>query len=420
MSLILVLEKLAWWEPFWILLLAPFVLFQGRFFPLSWHPFLIGAMFLGWPVRAVAYHCLSIRSPVNWCIGLLLVWLPVNFWAASDKNLAWEHIGYLCLGVSFYFALINWPVAQRRPQLIAWIFISMNMGLALLGPIALAYYPSKLFNLSPMQHLLQPIATRLGETMHPNILSGALVITAPLLAAFVLGRNGRQSLLGSVLPSVGLLFILAIIGLTQSRGGYLGTLVSMGLVVVLIWPRLLYVLLFVVLTVLAGFYWLGSERLLDVLIANDTLGGLDGRIELWSRALFALTDFPFTGIGIGTFQKVVPVLYPYFLLSAENAPHAHNLVLQVGVDLGLPGLVAYLGLLINMFVMLSFTLRHRNCDPYWRLRAGALGAMVAMLVHGCLDAVTWGTKLAFIPWVLFALITLLFLQTQQVHLTVKE
>lgn len=415
-----VLEKLAWWEPFWILLLTPFVLFQGRFLPISWQPYIIGILFLGWPVRALAYQDLSIRSPVNWCIGLLLAWLPINFWAASDKNLAWEHVGYLCLGVSFYFALINWPVAQRRPQLVAWIFIGINMGLALLGPITLAYYPSKLFNLSQIQSLLQPIATRLGETMHPNILSGALVITAPLLAALVLGRDRRQSLRWSALLSIGLLFILAIIGLTQSRGGYLGTLISICLLVVLIWPRLLYALLFVALTVLAGFYWLGSERLLDLLIASDTLGGLDGRVELWSRALFVLTDFPFTGIGIGTFQKAVPVLYPYFLLTPENAPHAHNLLLQVGVDLGLPGLIAYLGLLINIFAMLIFILRQRNYYLRWRLGAGALSALIAMLIHGCLDAVTWGTKLAFIPWVLFALVTLLFLQAQQVQATAKE
>ncbi|MBX3012089.1 MAG: O-antigen ligase family protein [Caldilineaceae bacterium] len=415
MSRISVLERLVWWEPLWILLLTPFVLFQGRFLPLAWHPFIIGALFLGGLLRTFVYQNVSISAPANWCIGFLLAWLPINFWAASDKTLAWEHMGYLCLGVSFYFALINWPVAQRRPQLVAWMLISVNIGLALWGPIIFAYYPTKLFNVSRVQNLLQPVASRLGETMHPNILAGALIITASLLVALVLGSNRGQSLRRSArfMLSIGLLCTFGVIGLTQSRGGYLGILIASGVICVLIWPRLFYGLSFVVLAVLAGAYWLGSERVLNLLIATDPLGGLDGRIELWSRALFVLTDFPLTGIGMGTFQKVVPVLYPYFLLSPENAPHSHNLFLQVGVDLGLPGLIAYLGLLINVFVMLMAILRQRTYDLHWQLGAGALGAMVAMVVHGCLDAVTWGTKLAFIPWLLFALVTLLFLQAQQ-------
>jgi len=84
-------------------------------------------------------------------------------------------------------------------------------------------------------------------------------------------------------------------------------------------------------------------------------------------------------------------------------------LLQVGVDLGMPGLIAYLALLINLFAMLIVTLRSLPSHTWQRNAAiGATGSLVAMLVHGLLDAVTWGTKLAFISWLLFALITLLF------------
>ncbi|MER3513799.1 MAG: hypothetical protein C4310_04935, partial [Chloroflexota bacterium] len=73
----------------------------------------------------------------------------------------------------------------------------------------------------------------------------------------------------------------------------------------------------------------------------------EGRLELWSRALEAIADYPFTGIGMGTFDHVIPLRYPYVLLAgAELAvPHAHNLFLQVAVDLGLPGLIAFVALL---------------------------------------------------------------------------
>jgi len=53
----------------------------------------------------------------------------------------------------------------------------------------------------------------------------------------------------------------------------------------------------------------------------------------------------------------------------------------------------------------------RTRQQHWALAAGCLAALVGMQVHGLLDAVTWGNKLAFIPWLIFAQITLLYRYT---------
>ena len=45
----------------------------------------------------------------------------------------------------------------------------------------------------------------------------------------------------------------------------------------------------------------------------------------------------------------------------------------------------------------------------WSLAAGTASALTAMLVHGVVDTPLWGMKLAFLPWLLFALVTNLFL-----------
>ena len=47
------------------------------------------------------------------------------------------------------------------------------------------------------------------------------------------------------------------------------------------------------------------------------------------------------------------------------------------------------------------------------LTAGALAASCGLLVHGLLDAVTWGTKLAFLPWLILAIIQLTTTEQQQ-------
>jgi putative inorganic carbon (HCO3(-)) transporter len=73
------------------------------------------------------------------------------------------------------------------------------------------------------------------------------------------------------------------------------------------------------------------------------------------------------------------------------------------MDLGWPGLTAYVAMLISVIFVLVRVYR-RSGDPVRRMLAvGILGSVVAMLVHGISDAVTWGTKLSFLPWMLFAL-----------------
>jgi len=45
---------------------------------------------------------------------------------------------------------------------------------------------------------------------------------------------------------------------------------------------------------------------------GTTLTTVSGRVEVWSRALYGIQDFPFTGMGMNAFRRVVPVLYPCF------------------------------------------------------------------------------------------------------------
>jgi len=152
----------------------------------------------------------------------------------------------------------------------------------------------------------------------------------------------------------------------------------------------------------AGAWRIGLPRLVEALSATQTLGGLDGRLEVWSRAIYMLQDFPFTGIGMGTFKQVANAMYPFFLAGPNaDVPHAHNLFLQVGVDLGLPGLVAYLALLLVTAWSLIMVLR-RPASFRW-LAAGLLCSLVALCVHGLLDAATWGTRPAILSWAIFGL-----------------
>jgi putative inorganic carbon (HCO3(-)) transporter len=76
-------------------------------------------------------------------------------------------------------------------------------------------------------------------------------------------------------------------------------------------------------------------------------------LEVWSRAIYGIQDFPFTGMGMNAFRKVVPVPYPLFTVSPDvDIRHAHNEFLQAALDLGIPGLIAFITLYIGAFWML--------------------------------------------------------------------
>lgn len=95
----------------------------------------------------------------------------------------------------------------------------------------------------------------------------------------------------------------------------------------------------------------GSELLFDAATTDATFGGLEQRVEIWSRAIYMVQDFSFTGVGMGaSFGRVADLLYPFFLAPPGQIPHAHNLYLQVAVDLGIPGRPAWLAVLFTVMV----------------------------------------------------------------------
>ena len=420
------LRRVAWCEPFWVLAIGLLLLLPPRFLPASLEtlialgrPGLVLLLLLGWPVRRMAYGHFTRRTPLDWPLVLLILWLPVNLLASADQASSWEATGYLIFGVALYFSLLNWPPAQRRPQILAWLLLMLGVGLALATPLLSELAIGKLFRIQPLEQLFQQVASQVPGNVNANRVAGTLVLIAPLAVALFIRWDWSSQRWRPVLCGLAALLMLAVLVMTQSRNAYLAIATAAAVVLLLRWPRLLIVLPIVLLIGAIAVWRIGLPATLDAFLSGGALSGLDVRLELWSRAWYALTDFTFTGIGIGTFEKVIPVMYPLFSLGPDvQITHAHNLFLQVGLDLGVPGLIAYLALFLNVLVMLAKALQQRAAALDWALAAGALGGIAAMLVHGLFDAPVWGVKPAFVPWLLIALSMLVSLRAadrRQLH-----
>ncbi len=414
--------RIAWLEPIWLALLAPAILLPGRFWQLSWQPMLVLALFAFWPLRRLAYGRWSVSTSLAWPVGILMAWTPLTLWIAVDRPKAWIAVGYLLLGVAIYWAAINWLPVRKHPLWLVLPLALTGIVLAILGPQLLDIRQgSQLVRLPGLYARVGLLVALVGESMNGNVLAGGLVVIVPVMAALTVEPRWTRRLWLPVLTGVLAVGCLLPLFLTQSRGALLATLLALLVLLILRWPKLIWTLPLVFLAAGYAVFRLGIDGVLDALSNDTSLVGLSGRIEIWDRALLALRDFPWTGVGHGQFLPIVPELYPFFTLPVD-IPHAHNLFLQIGIDMGLVGMIAYGTTVVIALVMAARSLRHANRGRVevrnrgrrwqrytlnWALGAGVIAALVGLLLHGLVDAVLWNTKLAFLPWLLFAQATLI-------------
>ena len=186
--------------------------------------------------------------------------------------------------------------------------------------------------------------------------------------------------------------------LTQTVQGVLG--LCAGVFFLLVWRSRWWLLLLVPAAgmLLGGYVLIGPAQLGGVLFSQDNSIGVAVvlRLDIWSRALAMLRDMPFTGIGLNTFSLIQWHFYPGYLLGPE--PHAHNLFLQTALDMGLPGLVAFVWFFIAWGVRLWRNAHSRVSSQYALLLAGIAAGAIAYLAHGTIDAMMLGAKPSLLVW----------------------
>ena len=402
-------DVLAWLEVGAVALLGPLLLWPGRLVPLAWHPGLVGTLLAVQLLRQlwrllIARKQTGVHLLTGWAVLGLLAWLPVNIVVSLDPLRSWVAAGYLLFGLSLYLALIRWPLLRRAPDLPMALPFLLGLALSAIAFLQVRPQAVKMAALQPLDGLLAqlPAGPSWLEFVNPNVLAGGLILLLPYAVAALLVPGRDRGLGRQILPSGVALIMLAALLLTQSRGAYLGLAAGLLAMLFLRWPRGAYLVPGLLWLLGLAMYLTGTYGLAVRVAQMTSLASWKGRQAIWLRALAALEDFRYTGIGIGTFPEVIARLYPYPSSQAVPFPHAHNLFLQIGLDLGLPGLLAYLALLLGTGILLVRRWRAAT----WAQRAlilGTVGGLTAMLVHGLFDATTWGTKLAFLPWLLFAL-----------------
>ena len=89
--------------------------------------------------------------------------------------------------------------------------------------------------------------------------------------------------------------------------------------------------------------------------------------------------------------------------SADDIAHAHNILLQTALDIGLVGLAAYVGLLALLLVRADQAARGDNRFAA-RVAAGAGLSLIGVHLFGLGDAVSLGAKVGLFQWIAAGLV----------------
>jgi putative inorganic carbon (HCO3(-)) transporter len=464
------LDRLHW---LWLVLAAPFLLFPSpkssmvmlvipTLFLLRWMALMVNRQGKVGQSDAKTYQRSSIIpiTPLNGALLLLGVMILVSMWATFDINLSLPKISGVLLGIGVFFAIAREGTRSRGWVISLIAFFGIGLVIATLGIFGINWFPfNKIALFNPIiAHLPRLISGIQGAEsgFHPNEVAGALTWVLPVIIAvcviFFLHpkdpdlksfRKGWKRVLDFALILLCLgatFFIAAVFLLCQSRSGYIGLALPFIILIPIALPPkwrwyslVVLLLLAIIFGILLAMNWeavrtwiTGSNLDADPALSLNTLSG---RVEVWSRAIYGIQDFPFTGMGMNAFRKVMPVLYPMFNISPEiDLGHAHNEFLQAALDLGIPGLIAFLSLYIGSFWMLvdiwkatRVSLPSVNNRPMVTrfLTLGLAGSLLAHFIFGLTDAVALGAKPGILFWMLLGLVTALHRQKQD-NLIMKD
>ena len=344
--------------------------------------------------------------------------LAVSFVVTAFPELTWPQVWRTVTGIALFYAVIYWVCETSKSRQVGRLnalgigIILICILLSLATPFVVEWQGAKLSIIPPgfFAHLPRLVS----DGVNPNVMAGALVVLITIPSAYLLFVSAQKTvpileqtrwrLVLVTLSAVSLIASLPMLIFTQSRSAYGAVAAALAVLLALRW-RMARIALSAACGLGIGFLIANPAirtALTNSLLSSSTAGELDYRLEIWSRAWYMIQDFAFTGIGMGSFEKVTDLLYP-LILSPPGIQHAHNLFLQVAVDLGIPGLIAWLGIL--GYVCLSAWRAYRYGEGWVRaLGAGLLASNVALCVHGLTDAVTWGiVRTAPLVWLLWGL-----------------
>ncbi|MCU0285558.1 MAG: O-antigen ligase family protein [Acidobacteria bacterium] len=406
-------RKFDWIQLLLLILLSPLFLFPRE----QW-VWILAIVPLLMVMRRIINKKFFERTIIDIPLIIILIMVLITTFLKANPFHSFPKIAGLLLGVGLFYAISAVLKTEKTIKIATILFLSGGVLFSLLGVLGMFTFKVKhLTLLMKLKEWLPRINFNLPgaeEGFHPNAVGGTLVLFIPLFMVWLFaswkkaGRNAFAAK-GNLLPlflGAGLLITSGVLLLTQSRGAWLGLLLAclVGFFLFLLKKKVFLVVSIVSLAAILLFSFVIAPSLLENdqvrLTTRQAEGTLFFRIQLWNVVLPMIHENPIIGIGLNEFR------YQYEV--KHELSHPHNKLLLLAVELGLPGLIAYLALLGCVgFAVVKIWKKPGN--DWFALAALGLGCgQLAHFFFEMTDAVPLGAKVNIFFWLSLALIMAIY------------
>lgn len=322
---------------------------------------------------AVIFWCLRVKhialpSRATYALVAFLCWaLASTYWTASGAETIAALPQYLSLAL-LYVALAITPVTLREFR---WL-----LGATAVGGIAAAAYGIHQFYGTPFDLAGNLLTARLviqagNATIDPNQFADALLFPLAIVTMFALRTRWLLLKAAGVL---GIALIIAAIALSASREALLGV----GVIVVYYLWRTRYRLEMAIVAACGLAAMLSVQSSLWLRFGRAIATGGAGRLSIWAVGFETFKHRWLAGYGMGNFTTAYN---DYYLKTHQPYPYGwssppHNLLVQIGVELGVIGVVLLAWFFVAIFRDLAIIGRDH---PSYEDRVMMEAALIALI-----------------------------------------
>ncbi len=233
---------------------------------------------------------------------------------------------------------------------------------------------------------------------NPNALGELLLLGLPILVALMFGsRRWYSRLAAAGVFAMGLVCM----AMTLSRASWVG-LAAAAFIYVFLWNRRLIPL--GIAAAIAAIPLLPDyvlNRILTITNLNDT--STASRFPQYEAAIRLLGREPITGAGLGADAVRQAVRMNSLYQGTAPFVHAHNTFLQVWAEMGLLGLVSFLGSIVWTMKETARAVKTCRDQAARHLAIGGTAAILGAMVCGLADYLWTYPRIMFVFWFVFGL-----------------
>ncbi len=381
-----------------------------------------------WLLRILWRKSTFFRTPLDVPLITFFLCLTVSALQSVNSALSLNHTYEFMSCVLLYFIITN-NIKTRRERRAVILALYLSVTLVCLYGIYQYFWgldnARRIVSLNHFGEYPPEFIARLATEkafstfVYPPALAGFLVLVMPLSLSLCLGGRNRTgktrfSQLFWVPASVGMtLLILSCLTLTFSKAGWLSALLSM-VVFAYVWfavikRRKKTIVISALLIPIVIFVLLLVSGCLPKVTLSGFASSFSVRLGYWKAVPSMVKDHPFLGSGPATFGTIYPAHRP---LLAHETQMAHNNYLQVLVETGIAGFLAFL------WLWARFLKRGIKLIKYHRQKVLVLGCFAGIVGFLIQSLVDFGLYIPGITMTMFLLMALM--ETQEEPLPTQK